>query len=235
MKKVIFITVFCLLIFSSCAKSDVLEEGNNPKKVEKKDTVDNSKKLEELSKELDEANSKYEEELIKNKIIKDSVNKFDDIEITDTAIYTIEHGPVDETRIVKRFFEEGKNDIEFAGKNFVSFALSADEEHVAMVSYDGENLDKQMLIIYDDKAEPLMAFAMDQIMAGFNDGSVGLERIFISGFTKNKNYLHCVLSSGFDVSAIFVVDLDAKEIVCYTYENMEDYYKFNEKHPVFNN
>jgi hypothetical protein len=110
-------------------------------------------------------------------------------EITDKGLYSLSRVyTYDRMEVIERSFENQSDNFYYEAENIHDFKVSNDNEYIAMMYLDGDNLEEQYMEIYSHDKELLYSYDLNDFNKEVTDGRVGENSIIKFELITNFDY-----------------------------------------------
>ena len=216
----ILILLAIIFAFTSCARNESSIDSDEIKSLQLKNKMLNNE-LEKLEEERD--------------YLKKYMDNSREMEITNTSIYRIRNDYFEgsNTSVLKeRIIETNKRDFFLEKENLYNFKVSNDNELIAVLIFDRENVSEQYVILYSHEGKKLYEYELNDFLdKADNPKYLRDNLISFHGFSKNNKYLWGGLPEDLEISVFFSIEIETGQIRIYNFDNYNEYEKLLEKHP----
>ncbi len=156
-------------------------------------------------------------------------------EITDKGIYSLSRVyTYDRMEVIERSFENQADNFYYEAENIHDFKVSNDNEYIAMMYLDGENLEEQYMEIYSHDKELLYSYDLDDFNEEVTDGTVGESSIIkFEGFTEKSEYLWGGFGGELDIANHFMIDIKTGELKVFEYTEVDEFTNMRNLYPFY--
>lgn len=200
----------------------------------REDTID-SNELNLLRKENKILRSKLERLKAEREDLRKFLDNLREIEMTSTSIYSIRSDYFQgSTTTSLRGKKIGGNNLIFSldQENLYDFTVSNDNQLIAVLIFDKENMNNQKVIIYSHDGKKLYEYKFDDFLNKADHPKYLRDNLIIfHGFSNDNKYLWGGLPERIEISVFFSIDLERGKIKLYNFDNYDEYQELLDKHP----
>lgn len=154
------------------------------------------------------------------------------MEVTDTSLYRLRSDYYNESFISETIIETNSGGFLLDSENIYDFKVSNDNEYIAVLFFDMENLGEQRLVLYDYSGNELHEYSMNDFWGQLSEGQYnGDEVVKFYGFSEMNEYLWGGLGHELDIGVYFSIYVKTGDLAVYGTHNIDVYRELKEEYP----